>query len=76
MWAQNNLWACVDIFVSGLMKLRPENLYLNRGQDQIILYFKGGHYNLVRHLPSIIRKDKSRGNIVEEIIIKIIIWLQ
>ena len=29
MWAQNNLWACVDIFVSGLMKLRPENLYHN-----------------------------------------------
>ena len=47
MWAQNNLWACVDIFVSGLMKLRSENLYLNRGQGQIILYFKGGNYNLV-----------------------------
>ena len=76
MWAQNNLWACVDIFVSELKKLRPENLYLNRGQDQIILYFKGGHYNLVRHLPSIIRKDKSRGNIVEEIIVKIIFRLQ
>ena len=29
MWAQNNLWACVGIFVSGLIKLRPENLYLN-----------------------------------------------
>ena len=29
MWAQNNLWACVGIFVSGLMKLRSENLYLN-----------------------------------------------
>ena len=28
MWAQNNLWACVGIFVSELMKLRPENLYL------------------------------------------------
>ena len=30
MWAQNNLWACVGIFVSGLMKLRPENLYLSK----------------------------------------------
>ena len=30
MWAQNNLWACMDIFVSGLMKLRLENLYLNK----------------------------------------------
>ena len=29
MWAQNNLWACVGIFVRGLMKLRPKNLYLN-----------------------------------------------
>ena len=29
MWAQSNLWACVGIFVSGLMKLRPENYYLN-----------------------------------------------
>ena len=29
MWAQNNVWAHVGIFVSGLMKLRPENLYLN-----------------------------------------------
>ena len=30
MWAQNNVWAHVGIFVSGLMKLRPENLYLNK----------------------------------------------
>ena len=30
MWAQNNLWASVGIFVGGLMNLRPENLYLNR----------------------------------------------
>ena len=30
MWAQDSLWACVGIFlVSGLMKLEPENLYLN-----------------------------------------------
>ena len=29
MRAQNNLWACVGIFVTGLMKLKPENLYLN-----------------------------------------------
>ena len=30
MWAQNSLWVYVGIFVSGLIKLRPENLYLNR----------------------------------------------
>ena len=29
MWAQNNIWAYVGIFVSGLRKLRPGNLYLN-----------------------------------------------
>ena len=29
MWAQDNVWARVCIFVSGLMKLKPENLYLN-----------------------------------------------
>ena len=29
MCAKNNVWAHVGIFVSGLMKLRPENLYLN-----------------------------------------------
>ena len=29
MWAQNSLWACVGILVSGLMKLGPKNLYLN-----------------------------------------------
>ena len=41
MWAQNNLWACVDIFVSGLTKLRPENLYLNKFKKQKIhLYYK------------------------------------
>ena len=34
MWAQNNVWAHVGIFVSGLMKLRPENLYLNRSDRQ------------------------------------------
>ena len=41
MWAQNNLWACVGIFVSGLMKLRPKNLYLNKFKKQKIpLYYK------------------------------------
>ena len=30
MWAQNSSWSYVGIFVSVLMKLRPENLYLNR----------------------------------------------
>ena len=29
MWAQSSLWAYVGIFVSGLMKLRLGNLYLN-----------------------------------------------
>ena len=30
MWAQNSLWACMGIFlVSGLIRLGPENLYLN-----------------------------------------------
>ena len=32
MWAQNNLWAYMGIFESGLMKLRPENLYLNNNK--------------------------------------------
>ena len=32
MWAQNNVWAHVGIFVSGLMKLRPENLHFNWDQ--------------------------------------------
>ena len=34
MWAQNNLWACMGIFVSGLKNLRPENLYLNNLKSQ------------------------------------------
>ena len=34
MWTQNNLWVYVGIFVSGLMKLRSENLYLNKAQKQ------------------------------------------
>ena len=29
MWAQNSLWACMDILVSGQMRIGPENLYLN-----------------------------------------------
>ena len=29
MWAQNSLWDCMGILVSGLMRLGPENLYLN-----------------------------------------------
>ena len=37
MWAQNNLWACMGIFVSGLMKLRPENLFLNNLKSLILL---------------------------------------
>ena len=36
MWAQSNLWACVGIFVSGLMKLRLENLYLNNYKLPIV----------------------------------------
>ena len=36
MWAQNSLWAYVGNFVSGLMKLRPENLYLNKVLIRII----------------------------------------
>ena len=32
IWTQNNLWACVGIFVSGLMKLKPKTLYLNNVQ--------------------------------------------
>ena len=38
MWAQSNLWACVGIFVSGLMKLRPENLYVNNGHINVLLF--------------------------------------
>ena len=38
MWAQNSLWAYVVIFVSGLMKLRPENLYLNNGHINVLLF--------------------------------------
>ena len=30
MWAQNNAWPHIGIFVSELMKLRPENLCLNK----------------------------------------------
>ena len=30
MWAQNNAWTHIGIFVSELMKLRPENLCLNK----------------------------------------------
>ena len=40
MWAQNNVWAHVGIFVSRLMKLKPENLYLNNDhvkENHIIL---------------------------------------
>ena len=33
-WGQNSVWAHVGIFVSGLMKLRLEYLYLNS-------YFRG-----------------------------------
>ena len=37
MWAQNSLWAYVGILVSGLLKLRPENLYLNNIQIMLSL---------------------------------------
>ena len=29
MWAPNSLWVYMGILVSGLMRLGPENLYLN-----------------------------------------------
>ena len=32
--AWNNLWACISILVSGLMRLEPEKFYLNKLLDQ------------------------------------------
>ena len=38
MWAQNNLWVYVGIFVSGLMKLRFKNLYHNNFKQQFLVF--------------------------------------
>ena len=36
--AQSRLWACMSILVSGLMRFRLENLYLNNSQQKIYIY--------------------------------------
>ena len=40
MWAQNNAWPHIGIFVSELMKLRPENLCLNKDKRASFMEIK------------------------------------
>ena len=37
--AQSRLWACMSILVSGLMRFRLENLYLNNSQQKNIYIY-------------------------------------
>ena len=38
--AQSRLWACMSILVSGLMRFRLENLYLNNSQQKKYIYIR------------------------------------